>query len=926
MKRRSLLTLSSLAACLGGLSFSTIAQGSELLVQGQVLVAGSGNALPGASVHLVRVLTPYEAARRELAGSSPEEEAGQGVSRADGTFSLVVPEPGLWQVVVRAQGFVPRVLGPLPVVQTVSLPPLPMDPAIVARIAVTTRTPADETRIAIPDRRGPSGSPWDDYGLHRILVGTGTIEVPVRQGAKIEALAFDVSGGEVRRLPLERSTRIASGKGCADELTVAIVDSHGAAAGGVVAFDETYHLALGLSGDKGQIRLCRSSGTVALLDQRWQSASVDLGPLGVAANQQGIPVMLSPPVRVASSAVDADTKFPVFAGIAWTKGSPGSWARLTQRGLFELALPRAGGSIEVVAPDYLPAEATKFSTSRGSLVELRLVQAGSIEGLVRGEGSAPLIGARLEARASSFVGVSDPSARVQFGYVDGRGSFVLANLAQGRPYKITATALGWPAATVSRRTALRGERDELLEIVLRRPRTLVGRVISASGVPLKDVLVEVIRAPDQSVLLELVARGQEARDLVAAGSSNAAGEFRLSGPTPGQVGVAFRAQGFVTQVTSDVGIDDGAETNLGDVTLQEAMSLRGIVVDSDEHPMAGALVRARSSFRSGKTSHTLARADSEDIRTDADGRFSVGGFAAEDRADIFVSKTGYLSAALRGVAVTARDPLRIRLAGAATLSGFVRDATGRGIDGAAVAALPERARAPSSMRDLEDVVETRSERSGAFRVDGVPAGRVHLRATAPGFLKSNMGPLELEAGDVRDNLVIRLRGGGSLAGSVTADDGAAAPGVRVSIGDRSAETADDGSYRLEDIVPGHYLASANDGNSDVTREVDIADAEEVIVDFVVRSRKAVSGRVVTPAGMAVEGAMVVLRWVGGVPGPARVAWTDSGGGFLLRAVAPGMYQLDVLREGYRQTDPARKVVVDGNSIEGLEIAMKKDEG
>lgn len=112
---------------------------------------------------------------------------------------------------------------------------------------------------------------------------------------------------------------------------------------------------------------------------------------------------------------------------------------------------------------------------------------------------------------------------------------------------------------------------------------------------------------------------------------------------------------------------------------------------------------------------------------------------------------------------------------------------------------------------------------GRFRFENVPEGSVFLSAEKPGFLDpnslihfGNMGPLTVGPG--KTDFTLQLTPCASIAGRVLDNDGEPLEGVEVdalaeqivdghnqwlTIG--SAATDDTGTYRIENVAPGHFL-------------------------------------------------------------------------------------------------------------------------
>jgi Carboxypeptidase regulatory-like domain len=152
-----------------------------------------------------------------------------------------------------------------------------------------------------------------------------------------------------------------------------------------------------------------------------------------------------------------------------------------------------------------------------------------------------------------------------------------------------------------------------------------------------------------------------------------------------------------------------------------------------------------------------------------------------------------------------------------TVSGSVVDsATGEPIPCALVQLM-----GPLPRSDLTDS-------QGSFRFEGVPEGRAMFMARKPGFFSSEelsrgggrpRAPMTI-TGDV-SSLVLKLTPEGTVAGTITGDDGEPLEGVRlrlkrqvISNGRKQWETRgqsttnDNGEFRAADLIPGTYYLMA----------------------------------------------------------------------------------------------------------------------
>ncbi len=232
------------------------------------------------------------------------------------------------------------------------------------------------------------------------------------------------------------------------------------------------------------------------------------------------------------------------------------------------------------------------------------------------------------------------------------------------------------------------------------------------------------------------------------------------------------------------------------------------------------------------------------------------------------------------VAAPAEDEVLLRLTSpaGASVAGHVRAADDTPIEGAAVLAsvYPED-RAEGDWAQLG----ARSMADGAYRIEGLPAGRVgDVAAWAPDYLpaKHGAGNAPLHAGETYEADLV-LPPGLALTGHVQSEDGTSLEGVRVlaMAGKSKADAVSDaaGTVRLEPLPrapilitawrEGWYLPEQAGGRLEGTAPRALrlpADAEQRSFVLVMRRGHVLRGRCVDKAGRGLAG--IAVR---GVPDP-----------------------------------------------------------
>jgi protocatechuate 3,4-dioxygenase beta subunit len=319
------------------------------------------------------------------------------------------------------------------------------------------------------------------------------------------------------------------------------------------------------------------------------------------------------------------------------------------------------------------------------------------------------------------------------------------------------------------------------------------------------------------------------------------------------------------------------------------MTLRGRVLDTRGGPIAGARVGRR-----------------EPVLTDADGRFVLDGLTGSLRFRIeadgkapFDDWTRFLQ---QEIAAGSAERT-YRLGDGAILRGRVVGPDGHAVAGAKI-----------RIRDDRPPIE--ADESGRFEVAIESPGRPHRFAVhADGYAAVRLDPITVAAGEVRDDLVVRLTRGGGIEGRVVTESGAPIAGHPVSLRTwpwlsrglatiyRRTTTAADGRFRFEALAAGSYDVSANGkyisdrvyAPKGHRRGIRVEEGKTVSgIVLVPAPRISLRGRALDDRGRPLAGVRVV-SW----SGPSR-ARSDQDGRFVLDGMpVGGPCQFRVSKDDYR---------------------------
>ena len=481
----------------------------------------------------------------------------------------------------------------------------------------------------------------------------------------------------------------------------------------------------------------------------------------------------------------------------------------------------------------------------------------ALRGTVKGAGApGPAVaGAEVALRCGAVDEVlaqakSSEEGRYDLGVVPARGACRLTVAHADLPPVVKALELA------PRETPL------VVDVAFDPAAALTGHVVDGDGKPVKGAEV---RVSDQ------LRGGDAAAERRAA--SDDKGAFRVGGLAASRYRVEVRPPDALVERREAIELARGRTLDLGTFRARPGLALSGTVTGDDGEPVEGLALRA---FRRLGQGRALERRGT----TDAEGRFRLGGLA-EGRYDLDVdpkSAGAWLPAEREDLAVPG-PPVELKLERGAIVRGTATGPDGTAPEGLAVWALAggDRRRGPAGRATIED------RAAGTYQIEGLPPGPVTVRAAARGLAPADSELLELDAGEERGGLALRLArglrltgsvvskdGGAPLAGATVEVEGAAAPredeGARAASLDAATVSGTDGRFALDGLAAGQVALTA--------RHPDFAPATQVVV---VGEEDPEPVRIALGAGATVEG---TVTKAGGEPAPGiRVeALGESPGG------------------------------------------------
>ncbi|HZI14154.1 MAG TPA: carboxypeptidase-like regulatory domain-containing protein [Myxococcus sp.] len=509
-------------------------------------------------------------------------------------------------------------------------------------------------------------------------------------------------------------------------------------------------------------------------------------------------------------------------------------------------------------------------------VELVLDEDGILEGTVSGEG-APLAGVRVTALSTVHTRFFDATT-------DAQGRYRIGPLPRGL-YGLLFLKEGW-LSELSLLDYL--ERRTKEDVTLERPRTLTGRVVSASGASAPGVQV-------------LVGWGKQLPDSGARTvTSDAQGRFTVVLPS-GPYTLTASSEGRSALARVELGAQPSPEVVL---ELGSGLQVSGRVLDDARQPVAGARVELRHARDDGQRREAV---------TDAEGRYSVGplepgtwGFKVEAPRHRDVEDA-------RHALTQAMGPLDFTLARIPFVEGRLTDTAGQPLPHLRVQ-LVRICLEEGGVDEYQS--HAYSDAEGRFVLDASAEGDHRVEVTEEEYLYEP-ATVHAPARDVH----LTLRSGASVVGTLV--DGRGLPleaftVMMISIDEATDERGDvtdaRGRFSLRGLEPGAYrlLASqVTDGvERQVWREVELQEDARVEVELRFPEERTLSGFVVDEQGRPPPVAYVQaltpeedkpegLSGRGGRGmGAPRGVRTDKDGRFTLRGLTAPRYLLNASVRGY----------------------------
>ncbi len=550
------------------------------------------------------------------------------------------------------------------------------------------------------------------------------------------------------------------------------------------------------------------------------------------------------------------------------------------------------------APVRLSARARGFGRAErsgvraGASVELFLFPGATLAGAVRDDGGRPVKGATVRAVGDTSWN-APPTERT-----DERGEFELAVFPPGE-YTVVAREGGRAPGIAS--VVVEPEGEATVSLTVSDGGYATGRIVDAAGRPLAGrVRLEVF---DDRGLPDFASDG-------VAAEAKADGTFAL-GPLPlGALGIGVSAPRHASRRVEAQVNARGRTVDVGDITLDPGLAIRGRVRDREGGAIADATVRALR--------QEPGEAGEAEATSGPDGRFDLGGLRP-GRHQVSASAPGHATAF--ATAEAGGEPVDVVLDVGGKVTGRVVDAEGSPVEEARVTAqADDRARGPGGYHSARA-----DEGDGRFLLPDVAPGAYDLGVQASGRGEAARSGVRVASGRTTDVGTIALARGGTVQGVVVDTEGRGIPGATVHA-DRDAnrrtsqletQTGSTGAFELSGVPigPVHVVARHPSYaiSSPVVAEVD-PERETPPVRIVLARGGRIEGRALHRDGRPFAGGRVhawpLDRRASG--GGWEAAPLDGDGSIVMEHVPAGRMKVDLM--AFTPSSPSVSGMVGGNIL------------
>jgi hypothetical protein len=396
---------------------------------------------------------------------------------------------------------------------------------------------------------------------------------------------------------------------------------------------------------------------------------------------------LPAPTRLEGRVVREEDRRPIAGALVWFREEPGWWAETDRRGFYALpGLRHASPTVEAAAAGYFDGRIRVLAAPAPARVAPTLALASAItrEGTVVDESGRPVAQARITVSPRPGRRAGPPPRHVEPAESAPDGSFLLTRLTPGVAYEAIVEAAGFAPRRADIPALEPGDRPVPLSWMLHRGRLATGRVVDDQGTAVEGAEVHLLWEME-AVARKLLLAGRRLpqEGVVFSATTERQGIFEFRELPAGRFDLVVTAAGRAPLELPGVEIAaEDRQFDLGEITMEPAANLVGVVADSRRAPVAGAEVTLLLRHERG----TLPHLGLGELRTDERGRFVVDGLSSGTAVDVQIRHPDFSTVRVPAVEVPTETPLEITLQPVSSLTGIVRDEAGAPVAGARVIA------------------------------------------------------------------------------------------------------------------------------------------------------------------------------------------------------------------------------------------------
>lgn len=485
--------------------------------------------------------------------------------------------------------------------------------------------------------------------------------------------------------------------------------------------------------------------------------------------------------------------------------------------------------------------------------DITVTAAASFTGQVTsGQTGLPLSNVTVQLRNSNNVLVGTAATNAQ-------GNYSFTQLSPGT-YTLTFIQAGFTTLTQS--AAVAAGQTQVVNVILQPvPGTLTGTVSAQGGTPIAG---SVLRLTDQF------------NTVIATVTTNASGQYTITGIPPGQYTLSASASNFQSQ-TRGTTIVSGQTTTENFTLAPSPGTVTGTVTANGGTPVQGALVEILDG-----ANNIIAQ-----TVTNASGQYTVSQLSPgtyQLRVTAANFQTSLLGFTVAAGQITTQNVVLQPSPG--TLSGTVTDAaTGAVLSGTSVAVVNQSGATVAS-------VQTNAQ--GQFTISNLAPGTYSVTFGHAGYASLTTGAVVQPNATVTLNVSLD-RIVGVISGTVTDSQGGAIANATVNVFLNnslvaSVNTNQNGTYTIPNLAPGNYTVSATAQNFQTqVQGVQVVGFQTSTANFSLSPDPgSLTGTVTANGGTPVPGSVINVRTAAGGAVIATVI-TDQNGTYLVSNLAPGTY-------------------------------------